>query len=55
MIQSWGGDSLPQSYNIIAQDEVTGERENLQVTLPRTRPPEVVPRQPVGMEYADKL
>ncbi|KAH9304928.1 hypothetical protein KI387_009332, partial [Taxus chinensis] len=38
--------------------KVTSERGNLQVTFPRTRPPEVVPRQPVGIEYAwdaDKL
>ncbi|KAH9294273.1 hypothetical protein KI387_040523, partial [Taxus chinensis] len=36
-------------YRHCTSEKQTSERENLQVTLPRTRPPEVVPRQPVGM------
>ncbi|KAH9305311.1 hypothetical protein KI387_009715, partial [Taxus chinensis] len=46
------------SARVLYTGKATSERGNLQVTLPHTRPSEVVPRQPVGMEYAwdvDKL
>lgn len=36
---------------VLYNGKVTSEHGNLQVTFPRTRPLEVVPRQPVGIEY----